>query len=75
MTRCRCDLAGESNGIRRCVATRNDALILTIKSDRDLKNGRVTKHERASANRWHLEVRLAAPSDVDHELKAYALAS
>ena len=53
------------------VATRKDALILTIKSDRDLKNGRITKHERASANRWHLEIRLSDPSEVDNELKAW----
>jgi uncharacterized protein DUF5655/uncharacterized protein DUF1905 len=53
------------------VATRKDALILTIKSDRDLKNKRVTKHERTSANRWYLEVRLTEPSDVDAELKGW----
>ncbi|MGZ5492692.1 MAG: DUF5655 domain-containing protein [Thermoanaerobaculia bacterium] len=53
------------------VATRKDALILTIKSDRDLNNERVARRNRASANRWHLEVRLSDPSDVDNELKAW----
>jgi hypothetical protein len=62
------------------IATRKDSLILTLKSDRDYKNERVIKHEQASANRWHLEVRLTQPADVDNELKAwlrsaYALSS
>lgn len=61
------------------VATRKTALILTLKSESDLKSERVTKHEKASAHRWHLEVRLEAPGEVDRELvgwlkKAYDLA-
>jgi len=61
------------------VATRNAALVLTIKSDRDVRSPRVLRHERASANRWHLEVRLTSPEDVDGELRgwlerAYSLA-
>jgi hypothetical protein len=31
----------------------------------------VFKHEQASANRWHLEVKLAAPADVDRELTSW----
>ena len=61
------------------VATRKNALILTLKSAMDLKSPRVTKHEQASANRWHLEIRLDDPAQVDAELEgwleaAYALA-
>jgi hypothetical protein len=61
------------------VATRKTALILTLKSDVDLPSERVTNHERASANRWHLEIRLETPAQVDRELvawlaKAYGLA-
>lgn len=61
------------------VATRKNALILTLKSATDLKSPRIGKHERASANRWHLEVRLDDPAQVDAELEgwlaaAYALA-
>jgi len=50
------------------VATRKTALILTLKSGSDLPSSRVTKRERASANRWHLEIRLDAPDQVDREL-------
>jgi uncharacterized protein DUF5655 len=61
------------------VATRKNALILTLKSAKDLKSPRVSKHEQASANRWHLEVRLDDPAQVDAEIEgwlkaAYALA-
>jgi hypothetical protein len=53
------------------IATRKDALILTIKSAADIRSPRIVKREQVSANRWHLEVRLEQPSDVDRELKAW----
>jgi hypothetical protein len=53
------------------VATRKDALMLTIKSATDIPSPRIAKREQASAHRWHLEVRLEKPSDVDRELKAW----
>jgi uncharacterized protein DUF5655 len=61
------------------VATRKTALILTLKSDSDVASKRVAKREQASANRWHLEIKLETPAQVDRELmtwlaKAYALA-
>ena len=39
----------------------------------------ITKHDQASANRWHLEVKLESPAQVDAGLigwlrEAYALA-
>src|SRR3954464_6661414 len=60
------------------VATRRDALVLTLKSDHPIESPRVHRAEQTSANRWHLELRLAAPKDVDAELRrwlrqAYAL--
>jgi hypothetical protein len=60
------------------VATRKDALILTLKTDEDLPSGRVIRREKASANRWHVEVRLRDPKEVDAEIarwmkKAYEL--
>jgi len=60
------------------VATRKEALLLTLKSEADIASPRVHKRERVSANRWHVELRLASPADVDRELagwlaKAYAL--
>lgn len=62
------------------IATRKNAIILTIKSDQDLDSPRVHRSEQASARRYHHEVRLTAPSDVDAELirwlkKAYELSA
>jgi len=61
------------------VATQRTALVLTLKSSRDRKSPRIRKHEQASANRWHLEIRLDSPEAVDAELRdwlteAYRLA-
>jgi hypothetical protein len=50
------------------VMTRKDCLILTLKSAQDILSPRVSKHEQASAHRWHLEVRLQDPGEVDPEL-------
>jgi hypothetical protein len=61
------------------IATQRAALILTLKSATDIRSPRIRKHEQASANRWHLELRLESPDEVDAELQqwleaAYALA-
>jgi len=53
------------------VATRKDALILTIKSPADVRSPRIIKHQQASATRWYLEVRLEDPKQVDRELKGW----
>ena len=63
-----------------CVATRKSAIILTIKSDRKLSSPRIHKSEQTSANRFHHEVKLTSPADVDAELMkwlkdAYALSA
>jgi hypothetical protein len=60
------------------VATRKNAIILTIKSDRDLDSPRIHKSQQTSAKRFHHEMKLIAPAEVDAELigwlkKAYAL--
>ena len=60
------------------VATRKDYLILTIKSDHKLTSSRIHKTEQVSAKRFHCEVKLASPADVNSELigwlkEAYAL--
>ena len=62
------------------VATRKDYLILTIKSDRKLTSPRIHKSEQVSARRFHHEVKLTSPKDVDSELigwlkNAYALSA
>jgi uncharacterized protein DUF5655 len=61
------------------VATRKTALVLTLKSDSDVSNKRIAKREQASAHRWHLEIKLETPDEVDGELltwlkNAYELA-
>jgi predicted DNA-binding protein (MmcQ/YjbR family) len=53
------------------VQTRKDALILTLKSDRAIKHRRVHKTEQTSANRWHFEVRLSAPEEVDDQIRQW----
>jgi hypothetical protein len=60
------------------IATRKDYLILTIRSDHDLQSPRVHKTERVSAKRFHSELKLASPAEVDGEVaewlrQAYAL--
>ena len=60
------------------VATRKSALVLTIKSDRQLPGPRIHKSEQTSAHRFHHEVKLTSPAEVDAELvkwlqDAYAL--
>lgn len=62
------------------VATRRNALILTIKSDRKLSSPRIHKSEQASANRFHHEAKLTSPAEVDAEVlkwlnDAYALSA
>lgn len=53
------------------VAVQRAALVLTIKSDRDIKSKRVKKREQVSANRWHIEVKLAAPTEVDDQVRSW----
>ena len=57
------------------VQARKDALILTLKSDRKVAGRRVHKTEQTSANRWHFEVRLHAPEEVDDQILQWIHAS
>ena len=61
------------------VHPRKGALLLNIRLDRKLLSKRMKKTEKVSKSRWHNELLLAAPGDVDDELvswlrAAYALA-
>jgi Domain of unknown function (DUF5655) len=61
------------------IATRKTGLVLTLKSDSDVGNKRIARREQASGNRWHLEIKLDSPEQVDKEIvawlkKAYELA-
>jgi hypothetical protein len=53
------------------VATRKDALVLTIKAPADIRSARIHKREQTSANRWHVEVKLDDPKQVDAELTSW----
>lgn len=53
------------------VATRRDAIILTLKSAADIRSPRIIKREQASANRWHLEVKLTDPKQVDQQIATW----
>ena len=57
------------------VATRRSSLILTLKSAKDIRSPRIEKREQASAHRWHLEVRLEKPADVDRQLTNWLTAA
>ena len=62
------------------IATRKSAIVLTIKADSDISSPRIHKSEQTSARRFHHEVKLNSPADVDAELvgwlkHAYALSN
>lgn len=57
------------------VATRRSSLILTLKSATDIESTRIEKREQASANRWHLEVRLEKPAHIDRQLTSWLKAA
>jgi hypothetical protein len=53
------------------VATRKNALVVTIKLPADVRSPRIVKRQRASARRWYLDVRLESPKEVDGELREW----
>jgi Domain of unknown function (DUF5655) len=60
------------------VHPRKSYLILNLRTASPLENPRITKSEQVSKNRFHNEVKLISPSDIDEELlnwlkEAYAL--
>src|SRR5262245_42801204 len=57
------------------IATRRSSLVLTLKSAKDIRSPRIMKREQASAHRWHVEVRLEKPADVDRQLTTWLSAA
>ena len=60
------------------VHPRKSYFILNLRTASPLQNPRITKSEQISKNRFHNEVKLASPTDIDEELlgwlkEAYAL--
>lgn len=50
------------------VQARKEHLILTLKSEKQIRSKRVFKAEQVSKSRWHSEIRLAAEGELDKEL-------
>ena len=50
------------------VTTRKNALLLNIKSAAPIKHARIAKSEQLSASRFHQEVKLTSPDEVDSTL-------
>jgi hypothetical protein len=62
------------------ITTRKNALVLNIKSAAPIRHARIAKSEQLSASRFHQEVKLTSPEDVDSMLvgwlkEAYAISS
>jgi len=57
------------------VHPRKDSILLTIRTDKAIKSKRVRKVEQASASRFHNDLVLASPSEVDAELIGWLKAS
>jgi hypothetical protein len=47
---------------------RKSYLLLNLRTDHPIESQRITKTEQVSKSRFHNEVKLASPSDVDEEL-------
>jgi len=50
---------------------RRSALLLNLRTSEPIESGRVRRVERVSANRFHNELLLAAPEELDDELFAW----
>ena len=57
------------------IATRKDYLVLTLKAEADIRSPRIRKREQTSPGRWHLDIKLVKPQEVDHELQQWMRAS
>ncbi len=44
---------------------------ITIRLTHDIDSPRIAKHEQASANRWHLDLKIASAAEVDAQLIAW----
>ena len=57
------------------VQVRKAHLVLTIKADRAIDSPRIHKSEQVSANRFHHEVKLASPKEIDREFRSWLKAA
>ncbi len=57
------------------VHPRKSAILLNIRSDAPIKSKRIRKVEKVSAHRYHNEMLVASPSEVDAEVVAWLKAA
>ena len=57
------------------VATRRSSLRLTLKSATDVRSSRIEKRQQTSARRWHIEIRLDDPTQVDRQILVWLKAA
>jgi len=57
------------------VAVRKAHLVLTLKFDRPIKSPRIFKSEQTSASRYHHELKLTTPKDLDTEFRSWLKAA
>ena len=53
------------------VQLRKQHLILTIKASKPIPSAGISKSEQASKNRWHVEVKITAATEIDAELHSW----
>lgn len=53
------------------IQTRSEFLILAVKAGGDIDSPRISKREQSSANRWHHEIKLFDPDDIDAEITGW----
>jgi hypothetical protein len=53
------------------VHPRKRSMLLNIRTDRAIQDPRVVKAEQVSKNRYHNEIKLTAPDDVDADVRAW----
>ncbi len=57
------------------VETRKACILVTIKSDHEIKNTRIEKVERISSKRFYHKVRISSQKDFDKDLKTWLQAA
>jgi predicted transport protein len=54
------------------VHPRKNSLLITIKSEQPIRSPRIVKTEQVSKSRWHCELKLTSPAEIDPEFLAWA---
>lgn len=50
-------------------------LILTLRTDVPVEHPRVQRTEHVSTNRWHIEIKLSGPDEIDEEVRGWLAAA